>query len=72
VDVEKVMIWHEYEAYLLQVKQIGTSACGPTAILTVLVSMGFDVVGDMRLISGTLYICLFMKAFYRTLGFIYL
>lgn len=43
IDVEKVMIWHEYEAYLLQVKQIGTSACGPTAVLTVLVSiMIFD------------------------------
>lgn len=39
MDVEKVMIWHEYEAYLLQVKQIGTSACGPTAVLTVLVGI---------------------------------
>jgi len=36
-DVEKVMIWKEYEAYLVQVKQIGTSACGPTAVLNVLV-----------------------------------
>ncbi|WAR12523.1 hypothetical protein MAR_026703 [Mya arenaria] len=35
-DVEKVMIWKEYEAYLIQVKQIGTSACGPTAVLNVL------------------------------------
>ena len=37
-DVEKVMIWNEYEAYVVQVKQIGTSACGPTAVLNVLVS----------------------------------
>ena len=32
------MIWNEYEAYVVQVKQIGTSACGPTAVLNVLVS----------------------------------
>lgn len=37
-DIEKVMIWNEYEAYVVQVKQIGTSACGPTAVLNVLVS----------------------------------
>lgn len=43
VDVEKVMIWHEYEAYLLQVKQIGTSACGPTAVLTVLKAFDYQV-----------------------------
>ena len=35
---EKTMIWSEYEAFLLQVKQIGTSACGATAVINVLVS----------------------------------
>lgn len=34
--VDHVMIWSEYEAYLLQVKQIGMSACGQTAVLNLL------------------------------------
>ncbi|XP_041376146.1 uncharacterized protein LOC121388732 [Gigantopelta aegis] len=42
--IEKVMIWKEYEAFVLQVKQIGTSACGPTAVLNVL--RAFDVTAD--------------------------
>lgn len=42
-DVEKVMIWNEYEAYVVQVKQIGTSACGPTAVLNVLKAFDFQV-----------------------------
>ncbi|XP_046361788.2 uncharacterized protein LOC124138923 isoform X1 [Haliotis rufescens] len=42
--IEKVMIWNEYEAYVLQVKQIATSACGPTAVLNVL--KAFDVCVD--------------------------
>lgn len=37
-SVERIMIWSEYEAYLLQVKQIGMSACGQTAVLNLLVS----------------------------------
>ena len=37
VKMDKVMIWSEYEAYLLQVKQIGTSACGATAVINILV-----------------------------------
>lgn len=41
--VEKVMIWNEYEAYVLQVKQIGTSACGPTAVLNVMKAFDFQV-----------------------------
>ena len=36
-SMEKVMIWSEYEAYVLQVKQIGVSACGATAVINVLV-----------------------------------
>ena len=32
------MVWSEYEAYVLQVKQIGVSACGATAVINVLVS----------------------------------
>ena len=36
---ERAMIWSEYDAYLLQVKQIGTSACGATAVINVLVSI---------------------------------
>lgn len=35
-SVDRVMIWNEYEAYLLQVKQIGLSACGQTAVLNLL------------------------------------
>ncbi|XP_052233589.1 uncharacterized protein LOC127846407 isoform X1 [Dreissena polymorpha] len=42
-EVAKVMIWKEYEAYLVQVKQIGTSACGPTAVLNVLKAFDFQV-----------------------------
>ncbi|XP_025075968.1 uncharacterized protein LOC112553153 isoform X2 [Pomacea canaliculata] len=34
--VDRIMIWNEYEAYLLQVKQIGMSACGQTAVLNLL------------------------------------
>ncbi|XP_052817091.1 uncharacterized protein LOC128243378 [Mya arenaria] len=45
-DVEKVMIWKEYEAYLIQVKQIGTSACGPTAVLNVLKAFDFQLDKD--------------------------
>ncbi|KAL3859603.1 hypothetical protein ACJMK2_009817 [Sinanodonta woodiana] len=45
-DVEKVMIWNEYEAYVLQVKQIGTSACGPTAVLNILKAFDFQVDKD--------------------------
>ena len=37
-DEEKAMIWSEYDAYLLQVKQIGRSACGATAVINVLVN----------------------------------
>jgi len=33
---EKVMLWSEYEAYVLQVKQLGVSACGPTAVVNIL------------------------------------
>ena len=36
-SMEKVMLWSEYEAYVLQVKQIGVSACGATAVINVLV-----------------------------------
>ena len=42
VKMDKVMIWSEYEAYLLQVKQIGTSACGATAVINILVSCRFN------------------------------
>ena len=37
--IPKVMVWSEYEAYISQVKQIGRSACGPTAVINVLVSL---------------------------------
>ena len=33
------MIWREYDAYVMQVTQIGPSACGPTAIINILVSL---------------------------------
>lgn len=36
-QVRKVMFWSEHEAYALQVNQIGTSACGATAVINVLV-----------------------------------
>ncbi|XP_033754357.1 uncharacterized protein LOC117337471 [Pecten maximus] len=44
--VEKVLIWNEYEAYVLQVKQIGTSACGPTAVLNVMKAFDYQVDKD--------------------------
>ncbi|GFR59761.1 pyroglutamyl-peptidase 1 [Elysia marginata] len=34
--VDRVMIWNEYEAYVMQFKQIAVSACGQTAVLNVL------------------------------------
>ncbi|GFN95270.1 Gyrb_0 protein [Plakobranchus ocellatus] len=34
--VDRVMIWNEYEAYVVQFKQIAVSACGQTAVLNVL------------------------------------
>ncbi|XP_005094694.1 uncharacterized protein LOC101850074 isoform X2 [Aplysia californica] len=36
LKVDKVMIWNEYEAYVMQFKQIAVSACGQTAVLNVL------------------------------------
>jgi len=45
------MIWNEYEAYVLQVKQIGTSACGPTAILNVLVNNKLLSFGNISALS---------------------
>jgi len=36
LKVDKVMIWNEYEAYVMQYKQIAESACGPTAVLNVM------------------------------------
>ncbi|XP_050399662.2 uncharacterized protein LOC126816899 isoform X1 [Patella vulgata] len=41
--VEKVMIWSEYEAYIQQVKQIGLSACGPTAVINVLKALDMNI-----------------------------
>lgn len=38
LKVDRVMIWNEYEAYVMQFKQIAVSACGQTAVLNVLVS----------------------------------
>ncbi|KAK2147563.1 hypothetical protein LSH36_547g04001 [Paralvinella palmiformis] len=35
-NIKKVMLWTEYQAYVLQVSQIGTSACGATAVINVL------------------------------------
>ena len=37
-DIERVMLWTEYQAYVLQVKQIGKSACGATSVANALVS----------------------------------
>ena len=45
-SVDRVMIWSEYEAYLLQVKQIGMSACGQTAVLNLLVSLNIKREGE--------------------------
>ncbi|KAH9498189.1 hypothetical protein Btru_007917 [Bulinus truncatus] len=36
LKVDRVMIWNEYEAYVMQFKQIAVSACGQTAVLNVL------------------------------------
>ena len=41
-DIRKVMLWTEYQAYVLQVSQIGTSACGATAVINVLVSISIS------------------------------
>ncbi|KAL4233984.1 hypothetical protein ACF0H5_005639 [Mactra antiquata] len=59
-DVEKVMIWNEYEAYVVQVKQIGTSACGPTAVLNVLKAFDFQV--DKEEVTSTIRSNLRMEA----------
>lgn len=48
------MIWNEYEAYVLQVKQIGTSACGPTAVLNILV-------GYLSCFENDAFICVLSK-----------
>jgi len=37
-DLSCVMIWSEYDARQLQVEQVGTSACGATAAINILVS----------------------------------
>ena len=42
------MIWSEYEAYVLQVKQIGVSACGATAVINVLVSSSCTHIANIR------------------------
>lgn len=43
VKVDRVMIWNEYEAYVVQYKQIAVSACGQTAVLNVMVSRAFKI-----------------------------
>ncbi|XP_013397569.1 uncharacterized protein LOC106164260 [Lingula anatina] len=48
--VKKTMIWKEYEALSLQVKQIGTSACGPTAVINVLQALKVEM--DQEMVSS--------------------
>ena len=50
-NVDKVMIWTEYDAYVLQVKQIGVSACGPTAVINVLVCSHYVVITYNYIVS---------------------
>lgn len=42
LKVDRVMIWNEYEAYVMQFKQIAVSACGQTAVLNVLKALKFN------------------------------
>ncbi|KAI8746408.1 hypothetical protein BgiBS90_033175 [Biomphalaria glabrata] len=42
LKVDRVMIWNEYEAYVMQFKQIAVSACGQTAVLNVLKALKFS------------------------------
>lgn len=38
-DIDRVMLWSEFQAYCSALSQIGVSACGATALLNVLVSI---------------------------------
>ncbi|KAK7504557.1 hypothetical protein BaRGS_00004043 [Batillaria attramentaria] len=53
-SVDRVMIWNEYEAYLLQVKQIGMSACGQTAVLNLL--KAFDSPAEKRDVCSKIHV----------------
>ncbi|XP_070194238.1 uncharacterized protein [Littorina saxatilis] len=53
-SVERIMIWSEYEAYLLQVKQIGMSACGQTAVLNLL--KAFELVAEKEDVCNTIQV----------------
>ncbi|XP_074646911.1 uncharacterized protein LOC141902886 [Tubulanus polymorphus] len=48
-SIQKVMVWSEYEAYISQVKQIGRSACGPTAVINIL--KAFDIFCDKEKVN---------------------
>ncbi|CAH1779784.1 unnamed protein product [Owenia fusiformis] len=45
--VERVMIWSELIAYVRQAKQIGTSACGPTAVINILKAFNLEIEKDL-------------------------
>ncbi|XP_064641142.1 uncharacterized protein LOC135495996 [Lineus longissimus] len=51
-SIQKIMVWSEYEAYISQVKQIGWSACGPTAVINVL--KAFDVFCDKEKVNSVI------------------
>ncbi|XP_076469770.1 uncharacterized protein LOC143300123 [Babylonia areolata] len=53
-SVERMMIWSEYEAYLLQVKQIGMSACGQTAVLNLL--KAFEIMAEKEDVCSTIQV----------------
>ncbi|GLV39821.1 hypothetical protein CBL_08113 [Carabus blaptoides fortunei] len=52
LSVEKTMIWSEQEAATTQITQIGTSACGATAVLNVLLALGYPAPTNDQLIES--------------------
>ncbi|ELU03241.1 hypothetical protein CAPTEDRAFT_227029 [Capitella teleta] len=45
-DIDRVMLWSEFQAYCSALSQIGVSACGATALLNVLKFLDWDVDPD--------------------------
>lgn len=52
LSIEKTMIWSEQEAATKQITQIGTSACGATAVLNVLLALGHKAPTNDQLIES--------------------
>ena len=50
---ERVVLWDETEVAEKQVNQVGTSACGATAVLNVLVRLNYRIQGQFFKVASS-------------------